>query len=276
MTDNKHSSPLQHTHSAPSLTETTCPDAYGCHSMKQIYRFPLNESRKAQSLSLIRLEVSQKHIRHIPAFRELIWGQLRFYSWKHWVLQGALLLAAMLLSLTLHRQQTDNFKTLTSCSVFLVFAGNICLSNVGKLFSFHMAELEQTLYLNLKQMVCIRMLEAGIADLIILAVFLATTGKSPARPGTSLIYMLAPFLWSDTLYLHMLTSLRSISSAFRSFALGLLCGALALFPLYWEFVYRIEYLFIWQGLTAAGLLTLIAEIYRLLCRIEDGDSMCLN
>ena len=162
------------------------------------------------------------------------------------------------------------------CSVFLVFAGNICLSHVGNLFSFHMAELEQTLYLNLKQMVCIRMLEAGIADLALLALFLATTGGSPSKIGTSLIYMLVPFLWSDVLYLHMLTSLRSTSSAFRSFALGLLCGALALFPLYWEFLYQSEYLFLWQGLAAAGLFMLFAEINRLICRIEEGDSMCLN
>ncbi len=240
------------------------------------YRFLLDERKKAQCLSAVRLEASRKRIRHAPAFRELIWDQLRFHSWKHWVLQGALLLAAMLLSLILRRRQADDFHTLAACSVFLVFAGNICLSHVGNLFSFHMAELEQTLYLNLKQMVCIRMLEAGIADLALLALFLATTGGSPSKIGTSLIYMLVPFLWSDVLYLHMLTSLRSTSSAFRSFALGLLCGALAIFPLYWEFLYQSEYLFLWQGLAAAGLFMLFAEINRLICRIEEGDSMCLN
>ena len=140
-----------------------------------------------------------------------------------------------------------------------------------------MAELEQTLYLNLKQMVCIRMLEAGIAGLIILVLFLITTGdRSPAGIGSSLIYMLVPFLWSDTLYLHMLISLRNASSGFRSFALGLLCGAPVLFPVLWETLYRPEYLILWQILAVAGLLTLAGELRRLLGKIETGDAICMN
>ena len=88
--------------------------------------------------------------------------------------------------------------------------------------------------------------------------------------------MLVPFLWSDALYLHMLTSLRSSASSFRSLALGLLCGTLTLFPVLWENIYLPQYLIVWQILAAAGLFLLIAEIYRLLGRIETGDSICQN
>lgn len=241
------------------------------------YKFPLDEAKKAESLSAIRIEAARKRIRHYPAFGEQLWNQIRFHSWKHWLLQGVLLLAAILLVLTLRRQHTDDTETLAACSVFLVVAGNILLSHVANLFSWHMAELEQTLYLNLKQMVCIRMLEAGIAGLIILVLFLITTGdRSPAGIGTSLIYMLVPFLWSDTLYLHMLISLRNASSGFRSFALGLLCGAPVLFPVLWETLYRPEYLILWQILAVAGLLTLTGELRRLLGKIETGDAICMN
>lgn len=241
------------------------------------YRLPLDEEKKAQSLSMIRVEAARKRIRHYPSFGEQIWNQLRFQSWKHWMLQGFLLLSAMLLALTLRHRQTDSISDLAACSVFLVFAGNICLSHVANLFSWHMAELEQTLYLNLKQMVCIRMLEAGIADLIMLALFLIITGSNhPDGIQTSLVYMLVPFLWSDTLYLHMLASLRNASSGFRSFALGLLCSVPAILPALWESLYLPEYLLLWQILAPTGLLALIAELYSLLGRIENGDSICLN
>ncbi len=283
MTDSKHSSNHPSirahtcTHSAPSPAETACSGANGCRAMEHAYRFPLNETRKAQSLDLIRLEASRKRIRRCPAMWEQLFNQFRFHSRKYWILQSILLLAAMSLALALRRQTTDGIETLAVCSVFLVFAGNICLSHVADLFSWHMAELEQTLYLNLKQMVCIRMLEAGLANLIMLALLLCITGgKNPAGPVASLLYMLVPFLWSDALYLHMLTSLRSSASSFRSLALGLLCGTLTLFPVLWENIYLPQYLIVWQILAAAGLFLLIAEIYRLLGRIETGDSICQN
>lgn len=241
------------------------------------WKFPLDDTKKAQGLAAIRQEAARKHIRHYPTFREQLWNQLVFRSWKHWLLQGLLLLAAMLLAMTLRKRQADGAQANAACSVFLVFAGNICLGHVADLFSWHMAELEQTLYLNLKQMVCIRMLEAGIADFAILSLFLILTGNGdPGKTAAALTYMLVPFLWSDTLYLHMLVNLRNTSSGFRSFALGLLCGTLALFPLLWESVYRPGYLIVWQVLAVAGLLTCIAQICRLLSSIENGETICLN
>lgn len=241
------------------------------------WRFPLDERRKAQSLAVIRQKASKKRIRHYPAFPEHLWNQLRFKPLDQWLTQGGVLMAAMLLALWLRRENIGSLKTVSACSVFLVFAGNICLNHAARLFSWHMAELEQTLYLNLKQLICIRMLEAGIADLIILALFLGITGHNNTMGiGVTLLYMMVPFLWSDTLYLHMLIHIRSTSYGFRSFTLGLLCGILALFPVLWTPAYEPENLILWKILAFAGLSVLIAEIYSILMKIERGDQICLN
>lgn len=61
------------------------------------WKFPLDETKKAQKLAAIRLEAARKQIRHYPTFWEQLWNQLRFRSWKHWLLQGLLLLTAMFL-----------------------------------------------------------------------------------------------------------------------------------------------------------------------------------
>ncbi len=241
------------------------------------WRFPLDAQKKTQSLAVIRQEAACKSIRYYPTFLEHVWNQIRFQPITHWLLQGSLLLTAMLLALYLRRTSRGGPEMLTVCSVFIVFAGNICLSQIARLFSWHMAELEQTLYLNLRQMICIRMLEAGIANLIILVLFiLIAGGVDTLGISVSLIYMAVPFLWSDILYLHMLSHLRSIFSGFRSFALGLLCGIISLLPVLWEPVYQPEYLIIWQILAALGTLLLIAEIAKLLEKINQGDTICVN
>lgn len=241
-------------------------------SLPPEWRFPLDMDKKSQGLTVISQEAARKHIRRYPAFMEHVWNQLRFRSFTHWLIQGGLLFTAMLFALYLRRESSGGPEMITACTIFFVFAGNICLSQMAHLFSWHMVELEQTLYLNLKQMICIRMLEAGVSDLIILALVLGITGDvNTLGIGTSLVYMLVPFLWSDILYLHMLTSLRSAAFCFRSSALGLLCGIMALFPVIWEPVYLPQYLIIWQILAIAGILLLIAEITNLLGKIEQGD-----
>ena len=186
-------------------------------------------------------------------------------------------MAAMLLALWLRRENIGSLKTVSTCSVFLVFAGNICLNHAARLFSWHMAELEQTLYLNLKQMVCIRMLEAGILDLVILCILTGLTGRfNSAGTKVCLLYMLVPFLWSDVLYLHMLTAFRNGLAGYRQISAGILCGLLALFPVMLEDAYETAALPWWCAFGLAGALLLGAEIYGILGKIEGGDSLCLN
>lgn len=203
---------------------------------------------------------------------------MRFQPWTHWAFEGGILFLAIIFACYLPVNQADRLEILTACSVFLTFAGNIVLSSMSRLFSWHMAELEQTLYLNLKQMVCIRMMEAGIVDLAVMGIFLSILreGSSAADAGMRFVYMLVPFLWSDTLYLHMLRFFRNSAFGFRFFAAGILCGMLSCFPLVWGDVYALEYRWAWCFLAAAGVVFLVLEICCMLGKIEGGDSICLN
>lgn len=241
------------------------------------WKFPLDKSRKAMSLLLIQEEVLHKRIRKRPSFAENIWNQLRFQTWQHWMMHGGILLAAILLTILTDTEHLTGISSVSACSVFLVFAGNICFSSVARLFSYHMAELEKTLYLDLKQMVCIQMLEGGIvnlAALLLLTGFLDT--GSDFGITACLLYLLVPFLWSDILYLYMLTHLRSIFPGLRQSANAVLCAILALLPAFIEEAYTQKYLLVWGFLSAAGILFLAAEISQMFHKIEKGESICLN
>ncbi len=241
------------------------------------WRFPLDEKEKEKRLEVVYQAVEKKQIRYYPSFWEKLWDQLRFQSWKYRASQGAVLLAAMLLVIYLKKKEIVGIESVTVCSVFLVFAGNICLSGVGRIFSWHMAELEQTLYLNLKQMVCIGMLEAGFVDLLVLSLLTGFVGTSSQLGiGVTLLYMLVPFLWSDILYLYILTALRSTQHSYWQLAAGIVCGMLTLIPILWEESYHMDFLPVWMAAAAVGFLLLAAQIYRLLGKIEGGDSLCLN
>lgn len=241
------------------------------------WRFPLDEREKEKRLAVICQAAEKKQIRYYPGFAEKLWNQLRFQSWKHRVSQGAVLLSAMLLVFYLDQKKPAGVDSIAVCSVFLVFTGNICLSGVGRMFSWHMAELEQTLYLNLKQMICIGMLEAGLVDLMVLGILMGFAGtEGQMGTGAALLYMLVPFLWSDILYLYMLTALRNTQHGYWQLAAGMICGMLSLFPILWEDRYHADYLPVWGAAAVAGVLLMAAQVYRVLGKIEGGDSLCLN
>ncbi len=246
-------------------------------SLQADWKFPLDAARKNFSLSIIRQEIQRKHIRNRPPFAENVLNQLRFQTWQHWAVQGSILLMAVLLVFLLDKNKISGIPSIATCSVFFVFAGNACFSSTVRLFSWHMAELEKTLYLDLKQMVCIQMMEGGIISLAALALLTGFLGEGSENGITAfLLYLLVPFLWSDILYLHMLTHFRSIFSGFRQLASGILCGILALFPAFFEDAYTAEYVPAWGILSAAGLLFLSAEVCMLFQKIETGENICLD
>lgn len=244
---------------------------------KDTWKFPIEEDRKRKSLAVIGQAIEKRQIRLYPSFLENVWNQLRFQSWKYWCMQGSVLLAAILLSIYLVNTGKTGIDSIVRCSVFLVIAGNVCLSSLGRLFSWHMAELEQTLYLNLKQMVCIQLLSAGIVDVLVLGVIVGVT-STQAGVGTAayLLYILVPFLWSDIVYLYLLTAMRRQPSGYLQLSVTAVCAVLALLPVFWEGVYQAAYLPVWGGLCLAGVLVLVVEIYKMLGKIERGEELCLN
>lgn len=238
------------------------------------WRFLPDETKKQESLLTIQQAVQQKRLQMRPAFWQNVWNQLRFQSWRQWAAQGSVLLFAMCLVYQFGGMPVSDADSAAACSVFLVFAGNICLSSVAHLFSWHMAELEMTLYLDLKQMVCIRMLEAGMIDLFALALL---TGSLGSRSQTGMfayfLYLLVPFLWSDIFYLHMLTHVRGIFSGLRHLSFGVLYGMLALLPGFRRNAYLPQYVPVWAVLSMAGFFVIAAEVYYMLGKIDAGENI---
>lgn len=247
------------------------------------WRFGLDESRKEEGLAEIAQAVKKKKIRYYPSFGVCILEQMRYQTWQNRLIQGGILLLALALCLVLKKSKLEDVESIVLGSAFMAFAANICLSGVGSLFSRNMAELEQTLYFNLKQMVCIQILQAGILDGFILALFVIFCGdRAMGGTGAYLLYIIVPFLWSDIIYLHLLASMRAggrtkgLESGMRGFTTGVICGMAAIFPAFLENAYAVIYLPAWGIAALAGIVVLCLEVRRLFGKIEGGEGLCLN
>lgn len=246
-------------------------------SGKEAWRFPVDDEKRAASLEKIREAAKKQQIRHYPGFWECAASQLHFQSWTYWAMQAVFLTAGILLTQYMMARGADTESVCVTLSMFFVAGGNVALSGMGRIFSYHMAELEQTLYMDLKQMVCVQLALAGFIDLVMCSVLVVCAGKNLQIPtGSFLLYLLVPFLWSDIIYLHMLTVFRGGIRGYIQTVYGLAAAAAAMLPAFIGDAYEAASLPVWGLLLAAGVIMLVWELRRLLWKMNGGDLICLN
>lgn len=241
------------------------------------WRFPVDERKKEDGLGQISLEIEQKKIRNYPSFWRGILEQMQFQTPGFWICQVLILAAALLFGIYLKGLGEGGLTAMTMVSVFTVIAGSVSINSLNRVFAWHMAELEQTLYLNLKQMVSMHLLLSGVIDLCFLSILIGLLGPSQSEGmGAFAVYLLVPFLWANVCWLQALTAWRGILRGYRQICLGLFCGLMALLPGFIPEVYASVYLPVWGGLFVAGFMGLAAALRRLFRKTEGGDMICLN
>lgn len=241
------------------------------------WRFPLDENRRSTSLEEIREAAERQQIRHYPGFWECAASLLHFQSLQYWVMQAVFLAAGILLAQNLINRGADTKSVCVTLSMLFVAGGNAALSGMGRIFSYHMAELEQTLYMDLKQMVCVQLALAGMIDLVMCSVLVACAGRSlQVSAGSFLLYLLVPFLWSDIIYLHMLIVFRGGIRGYRQTVYGLAAVLAAMAPAFIRDAYKSAFLPAWGLMLTAGIILLAWQLRRLFWKMNGGELICPN
>lgn len=246
---------------------------------EESWRFPMDERKRKASLQKIREGAENQDIRisHYPGFLACAASQLRFQSRGYWGLQAVLAAGGICLIQYLSDAGVDGSGMCAALSSFLVLAGNLALGGLGRIFGFHMEELEQTLYLDMKQMIAIQMALAGVMDLVFISILFMGAGTQVKIPaGNFLLYILVPFLWSDAAYLHLLMIKRGRMQGYRQAAFSMTAALASLFPAFVGQAYESVFLPVWAGMLFLGILLLVWEIRRLFGKRKGEELVCLN
>ncbi|MCI8484643.1 MAG: hypothetical protein HFH41_09925 [Lachnospiraceae bacterium] len=237
----------------------------------------IEPGRKQEILQNLRQAAAEKRSIYCPSLWEIFRGQLKYISGFCLGGQGVCLLLLIFIFSYFQRTSQDMMTYLGTGSVTASFIGIFFILELSRNRDYGMTELEQTCYLNLKQIWCVKMILFGCMDLLVFTIMiLGIAGNTSWGIFQIMIYLLVPFVWSNGIQLFVFTMLRGGKKEYLQIGTVLLTSILWLYPLSHPRWYTITYFGIWLIALAVAAAFWIREILRVWHKLGEGEMVCWN
>lgn len=237
----------------------------------------INEERKSQTLQMLKTTIAQMPETYRPTWYGIFRSQLKYIS--GYCLGGQLLCLALsvLLFACFQKIGMDAPAYLGAASVISSCIGVFLMLELSRCKSQHMLELEQTCYLGLKQIWCVKMIVFSCLDVLFLA-FLAAGVAGHAACGLcqTLVYLLVPFVSSNVLQLMAFTLLWGQRNEYLQMAAAALAAMASAIPLAFPRLYTEAYFGFWIAALLIAGACLVWEIAALCRSLEEDGGICLQ
>ena len=243
--------------------------------------------RKAAALQAIRLEAGRKKVCCRPSLPEIFRNELSLISVNYWYFQAVLLCVGIWLSgradslygpesLLTEVGISPEMFLLPVLSALLAPTGITGFGELAKCFSCRMAELEQSCYLNLRQLMMVRMAITGAVNLLFLGCFI---GISQGRLQAGLIrislYLMTPYVCNMLLFFTAFTFMRSGRKLFQVSVL-LAAGFLSFLPMLLPGLYGKAAVGLWAAVLLGAAALMAAQMIYLIKELDRGEKICWN
>lgn len=235
------------------------------------------EIKRKESLSRIAEAVKEKQYGYQPSWWEIFRGQIKYIS--GFCLDGQVLCLLVLLWLFgyLQDEGAELQIYLGTASVAASYMGIFLMLELSRSRSFGVLEIEQTCYLNLKQIWCVKMILFGCLDMVLLTVMiLGVAGNTAWSMFRVMLYLLVPFVVSNALQLWVFTRFPRGKKEYLQMGTAVLVSAASLLPPNFPQWYTVAYLGVWILVFAAALGFLIKEIVWICQRLDEGEVLYWN
>lgn len=235
----------------------------------------MDEQKKQQSLERIRAAVAAQKPFYTLSWPKLLADQLRFISYRYWLLQLGFMAFAFGFFYLSGRNGMKGQEQLLIISILISFMGITGITELNRCFACQTAELEQSCYFNLRQIFSIRMILFGGMDLLFIAI-LIPFGRMEYQLVSFGIYLLVPFVLSNIIYLVMLGKLRGREGSGMYILATVVMGMVSLLLKEYGTIYDAAYTGIWAVILVCLVVILGWEIRHMLCELEKGEKICMN
>lgn len=237
----------------------------------------IDQRKRRQALQNIAKAVEGKRYVYSPSGWEIFRGQLKYIS--PFCLGGQLLgLLFMVALFEYFWWKGESMLTfLGAASVASSSMGIFLMLELNRSNSIGLMELEQTCYLNFKQIWCVKMILFGCVDILTLTVLSAVVARSVSCGiFRAAVYLLAPFVVSNMVQLLVFSLLRGRGKEYLQAGAAIACGMASLVPLCNPSWYAAASFGIWVLVLVAATICLIGEMSLVYHKMEEGEILCWN
>lgn len=237
----------------------------------------IDEKRKAETMSILQKEISEKQIGILNSRKLIIKGQIRYMDKSVTVIHTLLcmILSAVGVIMTCHGASKEDM-ILFSMMLSSVM-GIVSIVQTSRIFSSGIAELSESCYFNIKQIVAFHMVLSGIINLtfLLLSVFFVGIRWKMNLLQTGL-YLLVPFVMTQCCCLRVLLTEVGRKNTYLLVMTGIFSMIFCLLIASIPELYRITALAVWCIAFIIGLLLLGIQVKTLFKGMERGDMICTN
>lgn len=237
----------------------------------------LNLEKRKKALLNIQEVIDAKNIMLRPSKWKLLGILLQNITPTYWIGQSMVLTAAFFFLHQMKLLQVEKSEYLLWFSVGAALIGIIGISELARHVSYHMMELEQSCYFNLKQMWTIHMILFGSVDILALSCFSGIISRRIEREFLAVcVYLFVPFVLSNLCYLLLFTAARCGGHRYWQFGTAAAMGILSIVPSLMPRAYYLSYLWVWILILAAAITLLIRECFNIRKKFTEGEILCWN
>ena len=235
----------------------------------------VDETKRKQTIEIARQIIHERHFNIIKKslFQRIV-EQIGFISHTMWIVQlcSISFLCWIIISLSNKDTQINSILAMITCLVPLVAL--IGMPELCRSFKYGMWEIEQSCVYNLRQLLSMKLIIIGFADLLIASMLIGLFGLEQDGGYLTLsVYILVPFIISNMCYLLVFNFMRQRNSNYILTTIGIALGCVFLRITTYPRVYESNVLWLWIILLIVALAVLAGTIYKLLIGIEKGDGL---
>lgn len=245
----------------------------------------IDEKRKEETLSFLQEEIAKKQVRVLNDRKEILFQQFRYMDKFMILIHAAFCIVPAFLMAILHWSMGfGRFEMeLGEGDIILIFTivsgilGIVSIMEISRIFFSGIAELSESCYFNVRQMVAFQMLLSGIMNLTVLFIGIFFVGirwkMELLRIG---LYVLVPFVIAECCCLMVVLSEAGRRNSYFLVMVGAFVIVFYCILASSPELYRVTALAVWGAALMAGLLLLGVQIRLLFRGIEKGEILCTN
>ncbi len=237
----------------------------------------IDEKRKAETMLILQKEISEKKIGILNSRKMIIKGQIRYMDKSVIVIHTLLCMILSAVGVIMACQGASKEDMILFSMMLSGVMGIVSIVQTGRIFSSGVAELSESCYFNIRQIVAFHMVLSGIINLTFLLLSVFFVGIRWKMNILQIgLYLLVPFVMTQCCCLRVLLTEAGRRNTYLLVMTGIFSMIFCLLIASIPELYRVTALAIWGIAFIIGLLLLGIQIKTLFKGMERGDMICTN
>ena len=235
----------------------------------------IDEKKKAETMYILQKEISEKQIGILNSRKMIIKGQIRYMDKSVIMIHTLLCLVLSAVGVIMSCHGASKEEMIMFSMMLSGVMGIVSIVQAGRIFSSGIAELSESCYFNIRQIVALHMVLSGIINLTFLLLSIFFVGiqwkMNLLQVG---LYLLVPFVMTQCCCLRVLLTEAGRRNTYLLVMTGIFSIIVYLMIASIPELYRITALAVWCIAFIIGLLLLGIQVKSLFKGIERGDMIC--